>query len=137
MRTVVGASLASLKILAVEDHRDTRLLLKMILQFSGAEVTALGSSKAALEAIQQLKPDVILCDLCMPEMDGFELLQKIRGLGGEVGTVPAIACTALGKEEDVIKTQRVGFQAHVTKPLDPKLLVETIVKVVGCKLKTG
>jgi CheY-like chemotaxis protein len=137
MRTVVGASLSSLKILAVEDHRDTRLLLKMILQLSGAEVTALGSGKAALEAIQQLKPDVILCDLCMPQMDGFELLQKIRGLGGEVGTVPAIACTALGNEEDMIRTQRVGFQAHVTKPFDAKLLVETIVKVVGCKPKTG
>jgi CheY-like chemotaxis protein len=137
MRTVVGASLASLKILAVEDHRDTRLLLKMILQLSGAEVTALGSGRAALEAIQQLKPDVILCDLRMPQMDGFELLQKIRGLGGEVGNVPAIACTALGNEEDMIRTQRAGFQAHVTKPLDAKRLVETIVKVVGCKLKTG
>ena len=100
-------------------------------------MTALGSGRAALEAIQRLKPDVILCDLRMPEMDGFELLQKIRGLGGEGGTVAAIACTALGNEEDMIRTHRAGFQAHVTKPLDAKRLVETIVKVVGCKPKTG
>jgi CheY-like chemotaxis protein len=127
---VINAVLASIKILAVEDHADTRNVLKIFLEWSGAEVTVVESGSAALEAIQKQKPDVLLCDLSMPQMDGFELLQKIRDLGREIGSVPAIACTAFGGKEDVARTQRAGFQAHITKPIDPKVLVATIADVV-------
>ena len=137
MRAVVDADLASLEILAVEDHEDTRKLLKMILQFSGASVTAVESGEAALAAIKQLKPDIILCDLCMPYMDGFELIRRIRDLGGERGAVPAIACTALGSEEDIVRTQRSTFQAHLTKPFDPRLLVTTIIDVIHSRQETS
>lgn len=98
-----GAVLASIKILAVEDHADTRKMLKIFLESSGAEVTAVESGPAALEAIQKKQPDVLVCDLSMPHMDGFELLRKIRGLGREIAFVPAIACTAFGSEEDMAR----------------------------------
>ena len=62
-------------------------------------MTAVESGSAALEAIQKQRPDVLLCDLSMPHMDGFELLKEIRRLGGEVGAVPAIACTAFGSKK--------------------------------------
>jgi CheY-like chemotaxis protein len=127
---VISAVLASVKILAVEDHADTREVLKIFLEWSGAEVVAVESGSAALEALQNQKPDVLICDLSMPQMDGFELLQKIRDLGPQSGSVPAIACTAFGGKEDVARTQRAGFQAHITKPVDPKILVATIADIV-------
>jgi hypothetical protein len=67
-------------------------VLKISLEWSGAEMTVVESGPAALEAIQKQKPDVLICDLSMPQMDGLELLQKIRDLGREIGSVPAIAC---------------------------------------------
>ena len=123
-------ALASIKIHAVEDQADTRKTIKLFLEWSGADVIAVESGHAALEAIREKKPDVLLCDLSMPQMDGFELLQKIRHLGGEIGSVPAIACTAFGGKEEMARTRRAGFQAHVTKPADPDVLVATIVEVI-------
>jgi CheY-like chemotaxis protein len=136
MQVVVDAALAYIKILVVEDHADTRKALEIFLEQSGAEVTAVESGSAALEAIQKQRPDVLLCDLSMPHMDGFELLKEIRRLGGEVGAVPAIACTAFGSKEDMARTQTAGFRAHVTKPVDPKVLVVTIAEVVHSTRKT-
>jgi CheY-like chemotaxis protein len=56
----------------------------------------------------------------MPHMDGFELLPRVRGLGREVASVSAIACTAVDSKEDIARTKSAGFQAHVTKPMDPR-----------------
>jgi|ERR1700751_2949174 CheY-like chemotaxis protein len=99
MPTVVRPVLASIKILAVDDHADTRKMLKMFLEWSGADVTTADSALSALDELQKQKPDVLLCDLSMPHMDGFELLRRVRGLGREVASVPAIACTAFGSKK--------------------------------------
>jgi CheY-like chemotaxis protein len=66
----------------------------------------------------------------MPHMDGFELLPRVRGLGREVASVSAIACTAVDSKEDIARTKSAGFQAHVTKHMDPNVLVATIVDVI-------
>lgn len=72
----------------------------------------------------------------MPQMDGVELLKRIRGPRRETASVPAIACTAFGSKEDVVRTQSAGFQAHVTKPTDPGLLVATIVDLIHSSSET-
>jgi CheY-like chemotaxis protein len=128
---VASASLQTIKILAVEDHADTRALLKLFLERAGAEVTAVASGHAALEEIQKRKPDLLICDIGMYGMDGYQLLEKIRLLESEIASVPAIACTAFTSSEDIGRAIAVGFQAHLAKPVNPDALLQTIIKVVG------
>jgi CheY-like chemotaxis protein len=127
---VAGTNLDTVKILAVEDHADTRRVLKLFLEHSGAEVTAVESARAALQEIQTHRPDVLICDIGMPEMDGYQLLERIRDLEPRIASVPAIACTAFVTQEDVAHAFAVGFQAHLAKPLDPDQLVRAIVNVI-------
>jgi CheY-like chemotaxis protein len=105
-------------------------LVKLFLEHSGAEVTAVESGRAALQEIQRHRPDVLICDIGMPEMNGYQLLERIRSLEPGIASVPAIACTAFVTEEDVAQAFAVGFQAHLAKPLDPNQLVRTIVNMV-------
>jgi CheY-like chemotaxis protein len=128
---VTSTSLQTVKILAVEDHADTRRALKTFLERSGAEVTAVESGRAALQEIQTQKPDVLICDIGMREMNGYQLLERIRNLEPEIASVPAIACTAFVREEDVERAFAVGFQAHLAKPLDPNRLLRTVVEVMA------
>ena len=89
---VRNRALSNVKILAVEDHEDTRLLFKAFLERSGADVIAVESGQAALLAIQRHKFDVVLCDIGMPERDGKSLLRQVRALREEEGgRVPAWA----------------------------------------------
>jgi PAS domain S-box-containing protein len=127
---VLEGRLRNLKILAVDDHDDTREFLRVILRRHGADATVVGSGKEALEALKILRPDVLLCDLLMPQMDGYELLKKVRMLEPEIGVLSAIACTAFAMAEDVTRARRSGFQAHIAKPIDPDQLVVTILRVV-------
>jgi CheY-like chemotaxis protein len=124
-------ALSNVKILAVEDHADTRLLLKVFLERSGADVIAVESGLAALSVIQRHKFDVRLCDIGMPDMDGYQFLQKVRDLEPQIGCQPAIACTAYAIPTDVARAQRAGFQAHVAKPIDPTELIKIILNVVS------
>src|SRR4029077_10325543 len=76
----------SIKVVAVDDNPDSRALLRMILKLSSAdELVVVGSGREALTAIKKVHPDVLICDLAMPEMDGYELLENIRGLESEIG----------------------------------------------------
>jgi CheY-like chemotaxis protein len=85
--------LKSVKVLAVDDDADTRDLVKAILERSGAHITVVGSGRDAFEVIKNTRPDVLICDLAMPEMDGYELLQKVRHLDPKFGLLPTIALT--------------------------------------------
>jgi CheY-like chemotaxis protein len=125
---VSSTPLANLRILAVEDHADTRIALKIFLERFGANVTAVESGAAALATIRREKPDLLLCDLSMPQMDGYQLLERIRQREPEIGFIPAIACTAFVSTEEAARTRRAGFQAYVAKPMDLTALVATIVK---------
>ena len=123
--------LKSIKVVAVDDNADSRELLRAILEHSGAEVTLVSSGQEALAAIKNVHPDVLICDLAMPEMDGYELLENVRGVEPELGLLPVIAFTAAARNEDRARTARAGFQAHLAKPVDPNELVTTISKLTG------
>jgi CheY-like chemotaxis protein len=100
---------------------------------SSAEAAIVGSGQEALVAIKNINPDVLICDLAMPEMDGYELLQNVRGLEPELGGLPVIAFTAAARSEDRARTLRAGFQAHLAKPVDPDKLVTTILELASAR----
>jgi CheY-like chemotaxis protein len=123
--------LKSIKVVAVDDNADSRELLKIILGQSSAQVVVVGSAREALATIKNVHPDILISDLGMPEMDGYELLQNVRRLDPELGQLPVIAFTAAARREDLASTRRAGFQAHLAKPVDPDKLVKTIMELVG------
>jgi signal transduction histidine kinase/ActR/RegA family two-component response regulator len=124
--------LKDIKVVAVDDNADARELLKAILERSGAETVVVSSGQEALEAIRDLRPDVLICDLAMPEMDGYEVLKNVRRLEPELGPLPMIAFTAAARDEDRVATRLAGFQAHLAKPIEPDKLVRTVLELVSC-----
>ena len=125
--------LKDIKVVAVDDNADARELLKAILERSGAETVVVSSGQEALEAIRDLHPDVLICDLAMPEMDGYEVLKNVRRLEPELGPLPVIAFTAAARDEDRAATRLAGFQAHLAKPIEPDKLVRTVLELVSGK----
>ena len=125
--------LEGIKVVAVDDNADARELLKVILERSKAQTAVVSSGQAALEAIKDLHPDVLICDLAMPEMDGYEVLENVRRLEPELGHLPVIAFTAAARDEDRAATRLAGFQAHLAKPIEPDALVRTVLELFNCK----
>ncbi|MBW4581044.1 MAG: response regulator [Tildeniella nuda ZEHNDER 1965/U140] len=123
--------LTGLQILLVDDDTDTREFQAFLLEQNGAAVTAVDSGLAALQALEQFTPDVIVSDVGMAAMDGYMLMQHIRSRPlNQGGAIPAIALTAYAAELDQQKALRAGFQAHITKPLEPEVLVKAIVHLL-------
>lgn len=131
-----SSELENVSILAVDDHRDSRDFLKIILERFGAKVTAVESGRLALEVIKRQPLDILVCDLAMPLMDGFQLLKEIRDLSGETSALPAIACTAFASNADSALTLRAGFQAHIAKPIQIDQLIATIRAVLHSAAKS-
>jgi CheY-like chemotaxis protein len=124
--------LHGLRVLLVEDDCDLRESLAILLEVCGASVTAVGSSRAALDALSQTVPDVLLSDLSMPEEDGFTLIRKIRALpANRGGRVPAAAVTAQASSEDRRRVLAAGFQAHVAKPVHVTELAAVVARLGG------
>jgi PAS domain S-box-containing protein len=126
---VPDSRLSSIKVVAVDDDADTRELLKAILKRSSADATVVSSGEEALAAIKKVRPDVLICDLAMSQMDGYELLENVRRLTPEVGRLSSIAFTASARSEDRIRSGQAGFQAHLVKPVIADELVTTIAKL--------
>jgi signal transduction histidine kinase/ActR/RegA family two-component response regulator len=126
--------LKNIKVVAVDDNADSRKLLKAILERSSAEAAVVSSGREALAALKN-HPDVLICDLAMPEMDGYELLEKVRHLEPELGGLPVIAFTAAARNEDRARTLRAGFNAHLVKPVDPNKLVTTILELATARAR--
>ncbi|MCW5313301.1 AAA family ATPase [Nostoc sp. KVJ3] len=125
--------LFGLKILVVDDDADMREFLPFMLKQYGATITTVASAIAALTALSQSQPNLIISDIGMPEMDGYMLMRQIRSLKPEQGgTIPAIALTAYAGELDYQQAIAAGFQQHISKPVDP----EELVKAIGSLIKS-
>jgi CheY-like chemotaxis protein len=121
------ADLHNVRVLAVDDEQDALALLTTVLETAGAHVTAVGSPHGAVERISESRPDVVLLDLGMPEIDGFELMKRIRSSTDDaVRRVPAAALTAFARAEDRTKALQCGFEMHLAKPIDPAELVASV-----------
>jgi signal transduction histidine kinase/ActR/RegA family two-component response regulator len=128
--------LNNLRVLVVDDERDARELLALVLEQQGANVRAVSSAEEALDAIGTLKPDILVSDIGMPHDDGYTLISKVRALPAEQGgTTPAIAVTAYAGDKARELTLAAGFQTHLAKPIDPAELLAAIVSLVGKESK--
>ncbi|MBD6619819.1 response regulator [Komarekiella sp. 'clone 1'] len=121
----------NLQILAVDDDPDSLELVTFILEGCGATVRAVSSAAEVLAALAQSRPDLLVSDIGMPEMDGYMLLRQVRLLPPEQGgQIPAIALTAYAGEGNEQQAISAGFQAHISKPIDPAQLIATIANLV-------
>ncbi|MDZ8238178.1 MAG: response regulator [Nostoc sp. ChiQUE01a] len=125
-------SLKELRLLIVDDDPDTRKILAILFKLEGAEVIAVGSALEALEAMLYFKPDILICDICLPGEDGYSLLEKVRTLNKQQTQpeIPAIALTAFVHEEDRTYALLAGFQGHLYKPIDLKELVSVVTNLI-------
>ncbi|WP_414562048.1 response regulator [Anabaena sp. CCY 9613] len=123
--------LAGLRILVADDDEDSRFYITTVLEGDGAIVNTVTSATEALDLLPEWQPDVFICDIAMPEEDGYSLIRKVRALKPDhVGQVLAVALTAYADSEDRIRALEAGFQIHVAKPIDPGTLVETIAHLM-------
>jgi signal transduction histidine kinase/CheY-like chemotaxis protein len=131
-RTGQQGDLAGVKVLLVDDAEDTLDVLQQILQHSGATIMAANSAGTALALLEREQPDVIVSDIGMPDVDGFELMRRIRRRSaGAGGAVPAIALTAFTRQDDRNKAMQAGFTDYLAKPVEPGALVAHIAQAVG------
>ncbi|HEY0347648.1 MAG TPA: ATP-binding protein, partial [Pyrinomonadaceae bacterium] len=128
---IVDLRLAGLRVLLVEDEADARELLTLTLRVSGAEVKAVDSVQQALLNLQSFNPDVLLSDVGLPFESGYDLIQKIRALPSDFNRIPAVALTAFATEKDRQRALASGFQMHLSKPVEPRALIEAIERLVN------
>ena len=129
--------LTGIRVLAIDDEEDALTLLRVVLETAGANVSTLSSGDAALEHIETLQPDVLVVDLGMPHMDGFQFIERLRASSNAARNVPAAALTAFARSEDRTKALRSGFEMHLAKPVDPGELVASVATLVRRSRRTG
>ena len=114
----------------VEDEPDTREFLVRFLLHHGAIVFAAGSALEAMPLFLAVQPDVLISDIGLPDVDGYELLRQIRQTP-RGAAVPAIALTAYARPEDRSRAYAAGFQTHLAKPLNVADLLGRIVEIIS------
>jgi len=126
--------LAGLTILTLEDEADGRELVQRVLEEHGAQVTATANATEAWAAYDATSPDIILSDIGLPGVDGYDFIRRIReheGTRAGQRPTPAAALTALARHEDRRRALLAGFQTHVSKPVDPSELLTVIASLAG------
>jgi len=113
------------RILIVDDNEDGASSLSMLLKFGGHETSIAHNGHEALRLADELRPDVILLDIGLPGMSGYDVCRQIRQepWGRDIVLV---AVTGWGQEDDRIRSREAGFDAHIVKPVDPDLLAKII-----------
>jgi len=125
-------ALAGLRVLVLEDEPDARELVERVLQERGAATLAFASALEALDACTAQAPDVIVSDIGLPGIDGYEFIRRLRTSEGQRGrNTPAAALTAFARSEDRRRALLAGFQTHVAKPVDPLELVVVVAALAG------
>jgi twitching motility two-component system response regulator PilG len=121
---------AKKKILIVEDEESLLKLESILLTSKGYEVRGVANGQAALEAIAEEKPDLVLLDIMLPEIDGFEVCQRIKA-DPETQDLPVIMLTAKKSREDMARGEKVGADWYITKPFKSAMVIETIQRFLG------
>ena len=140
MRSLYGggsgsADLAGLSVLVVDDEPDSLELVQQVLADTRITVLTATSAQEALRSVERHRPDLLISDIGMPLMDGFELIRQVRELRDrQAACVPAIALTAFSRREDQQRALEAGFDEYLAKPLRPAVLVQAVVAIVERKL---
>ena len=124
-----GAPLRGLTLAIVEDEADAREWLAQVLVDAGAAVLASRNADEALAHLTVAAPDVLICDIGMPDVDGYALMRRIRALPGAASATPAIALTAFARAEDRARALDAGYQAHLGKPVGEADLVAAVARL--------
>jgi PAS domain S-box-containing protein len=118
-------------ILVVDDEPDTRLLIKRLLEDRGARVIEVASATEALQTLAREKIDLLVSDIGMPRVDGYQLITQVRALDSErTGPLPAIAVTAYARPEDRQRSLLAGYQSHISKPLEARELIAVVASLL-------
>jgi CheY-like chemotaxis protein len=124
--------LRDLRVLVVDDEPDARELLLAELTRCGTVVRLAETAAEALREVAAWRPDALISDIGLPQMDGYALIQAIRQLPDEQGgRTPAIALTAYASSQDRVKAFRAGFQAHLAKPIELRELLAVLASISG------
>jgi hypothetical protein len=118
-------------VFAIDDEPDARELLRTLLEAQGAKVTNFASAEDALAALKGTKPTVLICDVGMPKMDGYQLIRTLRAGESRTDRIPALALTAFARAEDRKRSLVAGYQAHLAKPFDIGELILLIADLGG------
>jgi CheY-like chemotaxis protein len=133
-RNLFEPSLERLRVLIVEDDEDSLEMLRLVLEQHGADVTSVDRGQAAVEVLNAGGFDLIISDLGLPGMNGFDLIREIRGkLGIDAERMPAIALSGYVAEDDRHRSLSDGFQLHLQKPLDVSTLAESVRSLLNRK----
>ena len=123
------------RLLVIDDNPDIRNLVGEILG-EEYEIHQAADGREGLAKAARLVPDIIICDIMMPVMDGLEATRRIRSMNRrDAMTIPIVAMSANAFQEDVEKSLAAGLNEHLTKPLDEKKLTETMKKYLGNKMR--
>jgi signal transduction histidine kinase/CheY-like chemotaxis protein len=125
-----GTDLTGVKVLVVDDDDDARSFVSRLLTECKALVVTAPSGSAALELMPQFQPNVLVSDIGMPEMDGYEFIRKVRAQT-DAAALPAAALTAFARSEDRRRALLAGYQSHLAKPVEPAELVAVIASLAG------
>jgi CheY-like chemotaxis protein len=123
------ARLTGQRVLIVDDNHDAADSIAMLVEFAGAVTRVAYSARDALDALETFGPQVVLLDIGMPGMDGYEACRRIRARHGD--SISVVAVSGWGQQSDKDLAARVGFDAHLTKPADPDALIGTIARLGG------
>jgi PAS domain S-box-containing protein len=127
-----NSQLAGAHLLVVEDDPGTRETISEALVDAGADVRVAESARAAVRALDEFTPDLLLCDIGMPEEDGCDLLRRVRARGREHGgAVRALAVTAYATPDDRARTRAAGFEGHLVKPFDASQLLTAVSEALA------
>jgi two-component system, chemotaxis family, CheB/CheR fusion protein len=124
-KNVATGALEGTCILVVDDSSETTDMLSKLLEMDGAEVHTARAGTEALAIARKSEFDLVISDISMPEMDGYQLLQELRQLP-QMANVPALALTGFGRVSDIDRAHRVGFTKHFTKPVDIDRLLHSV-----------
>ena len=123
--------LEGIKVLAVDDDADSRMLIAAILGKCGAVVETCASVAETLALFERFQPDVLVSDIGMPDQDGYDLIRRIRSGNGSLRRLPAVALTAFARVEDRMKALSAGFNMHVPKPVEPAELITVVASLIS------
>lgn len=123
-------NLAGVSLLVLEDDRDTRELFAKSLTKVGAEVRTAGTAEQALQILEDWRPAAVICDLHLPDVDGYGFLERVRG-NAQLADLPLIAISASHPSIERDKSLGAGFAAHLAKPSKLSDVIEVVSKVVS------